>query len=140
VLYYIHLKQYSLSPAAYFFNQKMKKNTEQLGSIFDAQPSDISGNIHCISNPGEIVVGYVEVSQEQEKKLFISHNELPINWMQHMRCSEFEFENTPEQLGGLMPTRAATYRGLQIATFYAADPLCVDCTMRGTNVKPPFWP
>ncbi|MEP6845469.1 MAG: DUF4249 domain-containing protein, partial [Panacibacter sp.] len=55
VLYSIELKQYALSSGAYVFYQQLKKNTEQLGSIFDAQPSELKGNIQCITNPSEIV-------------------------------------------------------------------------------------
>ena len=46
VLYYIEVKQYALSQEAYLFKEKLKKNTEQLGSIFDAQPSELGGNLH----------------------------------------------------------------------------------------------
>ena len=141
VLYYIHLKQYALSHDAYLFYQKMKKNTEQLGTVFDAQPSDISGNIHCINNPDEVVIGYVEVSQEQEKKLFISHSQLPINWIPQIPCSEVIIANIPGQLtADYIPTHVATTGMMGIATFYAAEPVCVDCTLRGTNVRPSFWP
>jgi hypothetical protein len=54
VLYYIKLSQYALSHDAYLFYQKLKKNTEQLGSIFDAQPSELSSNIHCVTDPDVI--------------------------------------------------------------------------------------
>ena len=29
---------------------------------------------------------------------------------------------------------------LGIEDFYAAEPECVDCTIRGTNERPSFWP
>ena len=50
VLYSINLRQYAISHDQYLFLQKMKKNTEQLGTIFDPQPSEISGNIHCLTD------------------------------------------------------------------------------------------
>src|SRR4029078_7417977 len=46
VLYSVHLHQFALSYDAYLFFGKIKKNTEQVGSIFDAQPSELQGNIH----------------------------------------------------------------------------------------------
>ena len=41
VLYSINLRQHAIIHDEYLFFQKMKKNTEQLGTIFDPQPSNI---------------------------------------------------------------------------------------------------
>ena len=62
ILYSMKLKQYAVSHEKYLFLQKMKKNTEQTGSLFDPQPSQLSGNIHCLTDPNETVIGYVEIS------------------------------------------------------------------------------
>ena len=141
ILYYIQLKQYALSRGAYLFYQKMKKNTEQLGSMFDPMPSELRGNIHCINDSEEIVIGYVEPSEEQEKKLFIRNSDLPIIWISQMECGEFEVENKPPLDVSIMPTRIAKLGPFNsIASFYASDAQCVDCTLRGTNQKPAFWP
>jgi hypothetical protein len=141
VLYYIRLKQFALSENAYLFYQKLKKNTEELGTIFDPMPSEISGNVHCVNDPNEIVIGYVEPSEEQEKELFIRNSDLPMIWMSQMPCGEFEVKNIPPLDTAVIPTRPGTY-GMynNLATFYASDRYCVNCTLRGTNKKPSFWP
>lgn len=140
VLYYMKLNQYALSKEAYEFKEKLKKNTEQVGSIFDAQPSELKGNIHCVNNPNEVVIGYVEVSQQQTKDIYIDHDELE-HWITELPCAEIEEANKPGSIDQtLLPIDVATRRGLEIATFYAAPPECVDCTLRGSNVKPAFWP
>jgi len=140
VLYYIEVKQYALSQEAYLFKQKLKKNTEQLGSIFDAQPSELGGNIHNVNNPSEQVIGFVDVTGEQVAKLFISNNQLT-GWSPHISCSQLLFENEPDKIdANMIPTSVYEYRGRKIKSFYAADPICVDCTLRGTNIRPPFWP
>lgn len=140
ILYYIEVRQYALSREAYLFKQKLKKNTEQLGSIFDAQPSELGGNIHCISNPSEVVIGFVDVTQEQIAKLFIDNTEMS-DWPRIIPCTEVLFENEPGNYNrDLIPTRAYEMRGQSIKSFYAAEPICVDCTLRGSNIKPPFWP
>ena len=74
-MYSINVKQYALSHEAYLFFEKIKKNTEQLGSIFDPQPSELQGNIHCITNPAETVVGYVDISEEKVQRNFYQEYE-----------------------------------------------------------------
>lgn len=143
VMYYIKLTQYALSHDAYLFYQKLKKNTEQLGSIFDAQPSELSSNLHCTTDKQEPVIGFVEVSEIQTKDIFISNQEVT-PWGAPPACSKIVIYNDPDSIktykDTYMPLDAVLKRGLQIVKFDAAPPLCVDCTLRGTNKKPSFWP
>jgi len=69
--YSILVKQYALTPDAYTFYQNMKTNTEQLGSIFDAQPSQINGNLHCVTNPSQPVIGYVSIGVFTTQRIFV---------------------------------------------------------------------
>ena len=144
VLYSINLRQYAISQDNYLFLQKMKKNTEQLGTIFDPQPSEISGNIHCLTNPDEKVIGYVEVSQEQVARIFISNSQLP-DWNYDPGCVQIEIDNNVDSIAkhgsDLMPTLPAKLSSMgTIISFYASTPPCVDCTLRGVHQKPAFWP
>jgi hypothetical protein len=144
VLYSINLRQYAISQGNYFFLQKMKKNTEQLGTLFDPQPSEISGNIHCLTDTSETVIGYVEVSQEQVARMFISNSQVP-DWNYDPGCVFIEINNNPASIAqngiGLLPTLVSKkdpFGG--ILSFYASTPPCVDCTLRGVHQKPVFWP
>ncbi|HEY0668020.1 MAG TPA: DUF4249 domain-containing protein, partial [Sphingobacteriaceae bacterium] len=56
--YSILVKQYALEKKAYEYWMAIKKNTEQLGSISDPQPSYLYGNIYSITDPRERVIGY----------------------------------------------------------------------------------
>ncbi len=142
VLYRIIVKQHAVSSGNYGFLQRIKKNTEQLGGIFDAQPSELKGNIHCVNNPAEPVIGYIDVSQLQEQQLFISNADLP-DWNYTQPCGEIKIVNNPDSIRafgtGLFPTSIAEYQ-FRIISFFASEPSCVDCTLRGTNVRPDFWP
>ncbi|HEV8507116.1 MAG TPA: DUF4249 domain-containing protein [Chitinophagaceae bacterium] len=144
VLYSINLRQYAISQEEYLFLQKMKKNTEQLGTIFDPQPSEISGNIHCLTDPNETVIGHVEITDEQVKRVFISNSQVP-DWNYDPGCVFIEIDNQPDSIArygvGLMPTLVSKkdpFRG--ILAFYASTPPCVDCTLRGVHQRPDFWP
>ena len=143
VLYSINLKQYALSHEDYLFLSKIKKNTEQLGTIFDPQPSELEGNIHCVTNPNELVVGYVDVSEEMVKRVFISNAELP-GWNYQSDCQLQTIDNDPGSIAefGLsqIPVIPVLVVNLQIKKFSASAETCVDCTLSGTNIRPPFWP
>lgn len=143
VLYSIKVRQHALSKTGFEFLQRMKKNTEQTGTLFDAQPSELAGNIHAKNNPTEIVIGFVEVSDMQEKRIFIRPSELT-NWGYRANCMETEVLNNPDTIRAysyLTPTNVATYTPTGgIATFYGSDISCVVCTLTGVHSKPPFWP
>jgi len=145
--YSILVKQYALTADAFTFYQNMKKNTEQLGSIFDAQPSQLIGNIHNVADAGEPVIGYVSVSNVQSKRVFLTSNILPPNTQ---AIYPYDCEQDTALTGAVQgilldrpfsfrPTiRAYDKRGNPIGVLYST-PICVDCSLRGTITKPSFW-
>jgi Domain of unknown function (DUF4249) len=143
-LYSIKVKQYAWTKEGYNFLEIMKKNTEIVGSVFDAQPSQMIGNIRCATDPAEKVIGYFNISPVREKRIFISKSEVP-GWNYKSGCYSRTNANNSDSIKafaiGLMPTEVVIPGfGGGIAIFAAAPPYCVDCTLSGTNVKPVFWP
>jgi hypothetical protein len=143
-LYSINLIQYALTKPGYEFLEKMKKNTEENGSIFDPQPSQLQGNIHCVTDESEPVVGYINICSVEEKRLFIQSDDVPY-WQYISGCEEKTIPNNKDSImeslqGGNVPTDGLTFFGPLIATFGATTVGCIDCTLSGTNVKPVFWP
>lgn len=144
VLYHTQIKQYAISAQGYQFLLQMKKNTEQLGSIFDPQPTSLKSNIYCTNNQNEIVIGYVDVTSVSSKKFFIKNSEVK-NWQFSLSCMMAESENNKDsiikKLGGLTPTIPMKIENNRIATLEGASPECVDCTLRGGfKTRPSFWP
>ena len=139
VEYSILVRQFALTEDAYNFLSRIKKNTEQTGSVFDPQPSALNGNIHCKTNPAEMVIGYVSISSVEEKRIFIKATEVPA-WDYKSTCMEDSIKDDSVEKKfaygrGLLPTRIAIP-----GTWYMGAPKeCIDCTLRGTNVKPDFW-
>src|ERR1700744_1507507 len=72
--YSIIVRQYALTNDAYQFYTLLKKNTEQLGGLFGELPSQLTGNIHCITNPAKIAIGYITATNVQSKRIFISNS------------------------------------------------------------------
>jgi hypothetical protein len=154
--YSILLQQYALTGDAYNFWTNLKKNTENLGSIFDAEPSNITGNIHNVANSSEPVIGYISASTFQSKRVFITSNQLPhsfitiypyqcqldTDWYVAPISGINEVQQYLIPIGSPAIPISAYYGNPptpSIVAFSSSSPECVDCTIRGTTVQPPFW-
>jgi len=143
VKYSILVKQYALDKQGYEFYQLMKKNTEATGSIFDAQPSDISGNVHSTNNPEEKVIGYVTAATTQEKRIFITNAEvMTAEWGYERVCKNVYVVNVPDSIniylggGSFIPY---SEKG-RAEGYYSISADCADCRLGGgNNDKPSFW-
>ncbi|MDB5136144.1 MAG: hypothetical protein JWP37_2747 [Mucilaginibacter sp.] len=152
IRYSILVKQYALTKEAYKYWQQLKKNTEQLGSIFDAQPSEISGNIHCVTNPSEPVIGYISAGTAAQTRIFINTRSLPA-WRAttpYDQCTldSLYFSNPKTgnndvrdyiYTGFQLPVYPLAPPGGKIVGYAASTPECVDCTLRGSSTPPSFW-
>ncbi|HWI92396.1 MAG TPA: DUF4249 domain-containing protein [Flavisolibacter sp.] len=142
VRYSIIVRQQSLTKEAYEYLQLMKKNTESIGSIFDAQPSELKGNIKCVTNPEEGVVGYLTASSIPEKRIFITAGEA--GWFFPQDCPFVEVPNQPDSIAswvpGYLPFSAAKEMFGSVARYNFAPASCVDCVTRGGDVnRPSYW-
>ena len=144
--YSILVKQNALSKDAYEWKQKLKKNTEQLGSIFDAQPSETGGNLHCTTNPGEQVIGFIGCSSQTEKRIFINRYELPDVYVftGYEVCSvdSVKREKEGNAFGDTTYEWVIDhlFKGNDIIGATGAPRGCIDCTLKGgVNLKPSFW-
>ena len=145
--YSILVRQYAMDKTGYAFYELMKKNTESLGTIFDAQPSELKSNILCVSDPEETVVGYVSAATTAEKRIFISNHELA-SWNYQQNCVIWKVPNNPDSTrvyfgqGGLLPwdVEYATGTPGLVAVYVSSFGKCVDVTRRGASlVKPSYW-
>jgi len=141
------VKQYALTREAYEYWQLLKKNTESIGTLFDPLPSQLHSNIHSLSDPQELVIGFLTASTVQHKRIFVGADELPKEWRLYFpTCTEetlylpvydldsyFKGEN-------LMPvSEVFSETGMDVIGYTYAAKRCVDCTTQGTNVRPYFW-
>lgn len=153
--YSILVRQYAITKDAYQFYQVLKKNTEQIGSIFDVLPSELTGNIHCITQPNEPVIGYVTASNVQQKRIYINHSDLPgdvhpiypYDCQQQLALFSDPGTNVNEVQNTLInppidfiPTEADIKGNPpSLLGYYYSTALCTDCTLRGTVQAPSWW-
>ncbi len=149
IKYSINISQHALSKNAFEFYQKMQKNTEELGSIFDAQPSEITGNLHNLNDATETVVGYVECSTGTEKRIFIDRLDFPSTVITtgYEQCDFDTLLNKGSTLanffsgGGYIPLNYVYDKNGFWVGETASGIDCADCRqMGGVLQKPDFWP
>jgi hypothetical protein len=135
-----------LDEKGYEFYDLIKATTETLGTVFDPQPSMIKGNIKCVNDPTELVIGYVSASTIAEKRIFIAHSELPYNWFYDQDCPSIYVKNLPDSLkyffsgGAIIPASADLSNTGAINGYFSAYARCADVTQRGASVTmPPYW-
>jgi hypothetical protein len=153
--YSILLKEYALTADAYNYFEQLKTNTEQLGSIFDAQPTQLTGNIHCTTDAALPVIGYITAGTVQQKRVYIDKQQLPSAWVttypydcnvdsayySHPKSGNNDvLEFLVPSDSGEIPLSAFYNPGnTSPAGFLYTDRDCGDCSVRGTLVKPAFW-
>jgi len=144
IRYSINVKQYALTKEAYNYWQIVKKSSQQTGSIFDPQPAQVVGNLHCISNPDEPVIGFASVSYVTEKRIFIDIRDLT-DWHYHNGLGNVcKVDAWPTNQNDF---RIFSYPDTSYQPYYfsgsstlVARKICLDCRRRGgSNNKPAFW-
>ncbi len=159
VRYSILVQQYAQTKEEYDYWETLKKNSENLGTINDPLPSQITGNIHCLTNPDEPVLGFVGIHSVSEQRIFIDRSELPLPTYfvfktGYENCALIVEDRCPRRgtplppgvtetfnIPALLPTDVeGDFRDyLTSCKYYGALTECVDCRVRGTTVKPSFW-
>ena len=141
-LYSIQVTQYALTDSAYNFLSQLQVNTESLGTIFDPQPTALTGNIHCLNNPAEQVIGFISAGTVQQQRIFIAENQLPY-WDYLITCRSLDITvpNIPDSLEFYFHYGIYTPIGPDFGNYTANLTACLDCTsLGGSNQKPSFWP
>ncbi|REG94396.1 DUF4249 domain-containing protein [Algoriphagus antarcticus] len=147
--YSILISQKALDKKASEFWEILRKNTNDLGSIFSPLPSNIGGNVNNDQNPDAPVVGYVSLGTVKQRRLFVDAREV-IPWRAEVPAYFSCFIEPDTVLmekysqlfasGSFVPVVPIIPEGtFNPIGYQGAARRCTDCTLRGTNVKPDFW-
>ena len=147
--YSILVRQYSLSQEEFSFWENLKEITESGGEIFEKQPFPIEGNIRCINNDHEKVLGYFQVSAVQSQRMYITQsqaNELNLPVYEYP-CERIIYRNRVlhERLydnllkdGYVLFWVEEDDFGFPISWQFTSDE-CADCSLTGKPERPDFW-
>ena len=155
ILYRITVRQNAVSKQAYDYFTNVRKNTRNTGDIFSPVPSELQGNITCITDPGIKVIGFVDVSTTSQKEMLISHRDnlyVPPDF--EKLCRPLTRIQLCAALGNFMCDRWVVPNGYIVFDYVPvfawipdileprySDETCFDCTLYGgTPNKPEDWP
>lgn len=143
-VYHIEVYLEALDEDAYNYWQNIRQNSEGQGTIFSPTPSQMTGNIHCISDPTVPVIGYVGASAQSTAGMYYLNEDE--HFYKNPSPAEFEIlEIQPEEFlqyyrRGYAPLEVISVMG-QPPRYQWAPRRCVDCRTSGGNKnKPAGWP
>jgi hypothetical protein len=157
--YSILVQQHALTKEEYAYWELLRKNTESIGSLFDPQPAQLTGNVRCLSNTAAVALGFVGAHSLTEQRIFIRRSELPGAWRVpsgYESCvppdTVFLYKPMPSDPiakiqgafsgSGYLPIEPLYGSGgnNQVDAYTGKSRDCIDCRTRGSSVKPSYWP
>jgi len=149
--YSVLVRQYVQNLNAYNYYKYLKK-ISGTGSIFSPnQPGFLSGNIKCVNNPNEKVIGFFDVSSVSSKRIFFNYADLfPGEHLPpyKINCDGIKqiFCFTPGSGCNGAPMMNWFYNNLmcvyddeEAPKYHLVPTPCADCTSFSSNLIPPFW-
>lgn len=157
--YSILVKQRAQTAAEYAYWELLKKNTENVGTLFDPLPSQLTGNVQCLNDGSELALGFVGAHSIAESRILIRRANLPGSWRVqsgYESClpPDTVFIDRPSPpppnpaviLAGAfsgttyLPIEPVFTKAGTLAGYTGKSRDCIDCRTRGTAVKPSYWP
>jgi len=150
-VYSVTLSQKVISQGAYEYYQDRIKLNEEMGGLFTPQPSEVNGNISCITNPSKRVMGYVEtVKNTTQKRTFIFQKDISRPDVKIDCPSSIDYfdSDIDRYNAGRLPAEypiLSSECGCLRPNYGWERPSCTDCRADGyikggTKNKPDFWP
>ena len=132
-LYSITVTQKALDMEAYRYWDALKRNTVNIGGIFSEQPTELRGNIVSVTDPDEVVVGYISATTATQMRKFFDWEEMDFY---KPGCPSVKFEDMWNE------KYEEGYRVYAIdeSTTWWSYHRCVDCRVYSNSTRPDFWP
>jgi hypothetical protein len=154
VKYSILIKQFALSDEAFLYWNQLQTLSQESGGLYDTQPYELKGNIRCMDDEDETVIGFFSASTVKTKRfttpIYMARN--------NYRCIEIveEWENVLKLLwGGIIGQPPSSNSDIpdtlyltpffkegkpRTDTFALRDQSCIDCRLKGGKLtKPDYW-
>jgi hypothetical protein len=152
--YSIPVRQLVQSPDAYSFYRTLEEQAGSESVFTEIQPGFIEGNMSNTDNPNEKVLGYFEVANASQERLFFDYTEFFPNDELPPYALSCSFLGAPPIItpAGTSPLKDVIDSGFAVyvrnnngevappaGPYLTARRACGDCTVLGSNVVPDFW-
>ena len=137
--YSILVRQIGLTQTGFEYYDQLARITQNIGSIFDPQPTQITGNIRSTTNASDLVLGFFRVGSVESKRIFITRPQLPGNWITYTGLGACQVDTLAKK--DVLDTKP-TIISFDDASgnYYTTTLECADCRARGGVIKQPdFW-
>lgn len=140
VKYSILVNQYSLNEDEFTYWEKLQNVSQDVGGLYDIIPSSISGNVFCVEDPAERVLGYFSVSGKTSDRIFIRdtfrglinlYSQCPVDTI-------YGTKPIPNLNSSVWVIVDESY-AMPPYKIITDKKYCADCTTRGVTIKPDFW-
>ena len=139
IKYSLFVRQIGLTQSGFEYYDQLAKITQNVGSIFDPQPSQLTGNIRSQVNPDDLVLGFFRVGTVESKRLFISRDQLPLGWSTYTGLDGCVVDTL--SLADVRKYQPTIINIDEMGINYYTTALdCADCRTRGGVItRPAFW-
>lgn len=143
-LYHIEVQLEPITREAYLYWDNIRANSEYNGSLFAPNPSEMAGNIKCLTDTTEMVIGYINVAERDSQDMFYDNSE------EFFYKAPYAFTDEPLEVASSKDWFSWYSRGYlpyDYKEMGSPSPTLwslkgnVDCTCQGgTRLRPPYWP
>ena len=143
--YSVLVKQNALTKRSFEYWTNLSAITEGLGGFFDTQPANFDSNIRSSVNPDEVVLGYLNVFSETEKRIFIDATDVQEHETSQTLSDICGTEDLPKfdpQVGNSPLAEQIQGRYILVEkeeSAIVATAKCSDCRLTGYYETPEFW-
>lgn len=145
ILYRLDVRLEALSQEAYLYWKNIEDNSQNQGTIFSPTPSQMAGNIRCVTDPTVPVIGYINACHQATARMYYDNNQELFSTYRVILSESDLHELDPKDFFYYHQNQ---YIVLSVLWDSPSGPVytwvpkgCADCrTMGGTKDKPAGWP
>lgn len=138
--YSLLVNQYSLNEDEFNYWEKLQNVSQDVGGLYDVIPASIPGNIFCVEDPAERVLGYFSVSGKSSERIFIKETFRGLINLYRQCPVDTIYGNKPiPNLNSSVWVIVDEPYSMPPYKIITDKKYCADCTTRGVTIKPDFW-